>query len=126
MGKIGKYISLSVLAIMCNACSGVDYINNSTYAELTDTYIDRSADFDTANKAKQYGALMFKKDRSKEMSEEGNAITFALKRQKQKFFAETNLFNSKNTEKTFIDRTDFDFGIDRKSKGFALGLTMKF
>ncbi len=127
MGKIGKYLSLGCLALMCNACSGVDYVNNAGYTEITGIDVnDKAAYFDTSKRAKQYGALMFKRDSNKEMSEEGNAITFALKRQKQKFFAETSLFETKNEEKTFIDKTFFDFGLDRKSKGLSLGLTMNF
>ncbi len=128
MGKNIKYILIALVSLVSSACtSGVEYVNNSTYTALTGDQVNRNADFDTkVHGPKQYGALIFKKDRKKEISDKENVVTFALKRQKQRFFAETTLFDSNNNEKTFVDRTFFDFGVDKSSKGVSLGLTMQF
>lgn len=118
--------SILGLAFLCNACTSVDYVNNAGYSELTGEKINREADFDTSRGAKQYGALIFKKDPRKAASEEGNSFVVALKRQKSKFFGEATLFESKNSEKTFIDQTIFRFGADKKDKGLALGMSFRF
>ncbi len=121
-----KILSLLGLVFTCNACSGVSYMSNSSLAELEGTNFNQGSDFDTSNGAKQYGALVFKKDSKKGVMEEGNAFAVALKRQRSEFFGEATLFQTKNQDKTFIDRAMFDLGVDRRNRGINLGMTLRF
>ncbi|MDX1949636.1 MAG: hypothetical protein SFT90_03945 [Rickettsiales bacterium] len=122
-----KLLSLLGLVFTCNACSGVSYMSNSSLAELEGTNFRQDSNlFDTSNGAKQYGALVFKKDSSKGIREEGNAFAVALKRQKNEFFGEATLFQTKNENKTYIDRAMFDLGVDRRNRGINLGMTLRF
>lgn len=80
-------------------------------------------------KIREYGGLVIKdtkKDTTDKDLDEGDNYYVSFKRQKSRVFAETLLFKSDNEEKSFIDQTFFDFGVDKKQKGVSFNLTLKY
>lgn len=135
MKKIFNILAITILGSICISCNNMDYMNKKSFREMRASQGIESfapSKFDR-KKIKEYGGLVIKP--SNEESDSGSTDTSTLedenyyvsfKRQKSRVFAETLLFKADNEEKSIIDKTFFNFGLDKKKKGMSFEVTLKY
>ncbi len=113
-----------------DACSTVDNMNYMDRNDLIQARgtenIDgvRYMDYGNTSSIKSLGALKFKG--FDEDSGEPDDTVIDLKRNKSRLYAETPVFESDNKDKSTFDKGLFNFGIDKKSKGLGMELSLQF
>lgn len=116
-------------AFLLNACSGVEYLDRRTFSEVKTDNGSSFNQYYTDSRTRKYGGLIIKRKGEKlnnadEKEDENMYIT--LNRNKSKIFAEAAIYNSENIEKTYLDQTALDFGVDRSKKALSLNLTFRY
>ena len=125
-----KVFTLTVILLGLNACSTVDFSDRNDlqgdpeYLGLIDEITFTG--YQQPRTIKTLGRLRVNNTFSKTNPEGDHGTTFMLKREKQRFYAETMLFTSDNKDKTFFDESSFNIGMDRKKKIMGMEVSFKF
>lgn len=122
-----KLFTSLFLVLGLNACSNVGYMDRTDLMQFRNTEnIDeiKYLNYGQQKTIKTLGALNILS--FDEETGEKSPTTVNLKKNKSRFYAETQLFVSDNKEKSFFDETIFNLGVDKKTKGMNMELTLKF
>jgi hypothetical protein len=129
--KIMKNFFTSILltAGLCSCAAGTDVSFADRFDMQEESFgasIDevRYTDFRAPKNIKTLGSVTINK--FDKVTGEADPSVIMLKKYRSKFYAETKLFESDNKEKSFFDESSFNFGIDKKSKGMSVELSLKF
>lgn len=132
MENLSKFLFIGLMVVGLNACStsavnGVGFMDRDDVAEFAgDEPLDevRYTGYKSFKTSKTLGAVSLNRF-NQETSEDEKTI-MKIKRHRSFFYAETNLYESDNKEKSFFDESVFNFGVDRKTKGLSFEVSLKF
>ena len=122
-----KNILLAIpLTLWAGACSTIDYVDSSTFTSYTlpksddshMTYITKGD-----NGGMNGLAFVLKGDDNTATGEDGDTAFF-LKKKKSRYMVETVLFDSKDDDNSYFEKSFFSFGADRKKK--SVGVELRF
>ena len=122
-----RLLTYILLTAGLSACSSMDYMDRNDLAQLRGSdNIDemKYTGYGTSKAIRTYGAINI--DNFNEETGQTEQTVFGLKRYKNRFYAETQLSESDNKEKSFFDETIFNFGVDKKTKALNVELSFKF
>ena len=122
-----RLLTYILLTAGLSACSSMDYMDREDLAQLRgSSNVDemKYTGYGAAKAIRTYGAINI--DSFNEETGQVEKTVFGLKRYKNRFYAETQLSESDNKEKSFFDETLFNFGIDKKTKALNVELSFKF
>lgn len=120
---IKKLISVIAICSLTPACSGMSYLDNKGVQEVKAQYDLYDKPDENDYMPKEFGAIMLSVNSS---DPDDAPQLFFLRREKNKYYAQTLLFDQSDDNKAMFKRTYLNFGIDSKSKGMLTKLTMKF
>jgi hypothetical protein len=133
MENLSKFLFVTFLVVGLNACStnsavsGVGFMDRDDLSEFAgEEPIDeqRYTGYRTFRTSKTLGAISL--NRFNEETSEDEKTLMKIKRHRSFFYAEANLFESDNKDKSFFDESVFNFGVDRKTKGLNFEVSLKF
>lgn len=133
MENLSKFLFIGLLVVGLSSCSSTSsfsdlgYMDRGDVAEFAgDEPLDevKYVGYNKTRTAKTLGAISISKF-NQETSEDEKTI-MKIKRNKSFFYAETNLYESDNKDKSFFDESVFNFGVDKKTKGLSFEVSLKF